>query len=120
MTTALVIGFDPRTIPGFDPAPVLDGLARGRARYPELGIDAHEVLVDPAGDALAPITAALTARSYDCVVVGGGLRSSPEHLALFEEIVNLVHRHAPDAQIAFNRAPDDCAAAVRRRIPGPR
>ncbi|ALE73961.1 MULTISPECIES: hypothetical protein [unclassified Pseudonocardia] len=117
MTTVLVIGFDPRTIPGYDPTPVLAGLERGRARFHELGLDAHECLVDPADGAVEAITAALTARRYDCVVVGGGLRSSPEHLRLFEEVVNLVRVHAPAAEIAFNTAPDDCADAVRRRIP---
>lgn len=117
MTTVLVIGFDPRAIPGYDPTPVLAGLERGRARFRELAMDAHECLVDPAVGAVAAVTAALTARRYDCVVVGGGLRTSPEHLGLFEEVVDLVRVHAPTAGIAFSTAPDDCADAVRRRVP---
>ncbi|MEJ8277924.1 hypothetical protein [Pseudonocardia spirodelae] len=119
MTTVLVIGFDPRAFTGHDPGPVLDGLAHSRARFRELGIDAREVLVDPADAPREAIAAALRADRYDCVLVGGGLRHSDEYLVLFEDVVNLVHRHAPDAEIAFNATPATCAEAVLRRV-GPR
>ncbi|ANY08647.1 hypothetical protein [Pseudonocardia sp. HH130630-07] len=119
MTTVLVIGLDPVAIPGYDPAPVLAGLERSRARFRELGIEAHECLVAPGPAALPAIAAALRARRYDCVVVGGGIRGAPELLGLFEEVVNLAREHAPAAQIAFNTTPSDCADAVRRRIPAP-
>jgi hypothetical protein len=35
---------------------------------------------------------------------------------LFEKILNLVHRLAPDAGIAFNSTPADTAEAVRRWV----
>jgi hypothetical protein len=43
----------------------------------------------------------------------GGIRKHPL-LEFFEKVVNLVRQHAPDAAIAFNSSPDDCAdGAVR-------
>ena len=62
------------------------------------------------------MTAALRARSYDCVVVGAGLRKPRERLLLFEKVLNLIHRLAPNAAISFNTTPTDTAEAVRRWI----
>ncbi|MEQ3552418.1 hypothetical protein WIS52_18240 [Pseudonocardia nematodicida] len=117
MTTVLVIGWDPVAFPEYDPTPVLRGLEHSRARFAALGIDAHDCLVAPGEGALPAITAALRARAYDCVVVGGGIRSDPDSLELFEEVVNLSRTHQPGAEIAFNSSPDGCAEAVLRRLP---
>ncbi|WP_308819907.1 hypothetical protein [Pseudonocardia alni] len=106
MTTLLVIGSDPARIPGYDPAPVLAALERGRDGYRAAGIEATEVLVGPDGE-LPRITAAPTAR-------GGGPRTPPECLELFERVVNLVHRHAPGSVIAFGTSPVDGAEAALR------
>ncbi|MDG4823231.1 hypothetical protein O7635_15350 [Asanoa sp. WMMD1127] len=110
----LVIGLDPVRIPGFDPAPVVAAIDRGRARFAELGIPADFCLVDPEDGPVAAIAAALTARDYACVVIGGGIRKHDPLLDLFEQTVNLVHRLAPGAAIAFNNAPDDTADAALR------
>jgi hypothetical protein len=110
----LVIGLDPVRIPGWDPAPVVAAIARGRARFEELGIEADMCLVAPDEDPLAVIGAALTAHDYACVVIGGGIRKHEPLLELFEQVVNLVHRHAPGAAIAFNSTPDDPADAALR------
>ena len=59
-------------------------------------------------------TAALRGRSFDCVVIGAGLREPTERLLLFEMILNLVHALAPEARICFNRNPADTLDAVRR------
>jgi hypothetical protein len=56
----------------------------------------------------------LKSASYDCVVIGGGLRIPPKSLLLFETIVNAVHRAAPNAAIAFNTRPEDTADAAAR------
>jgi hypothetical protein len=34
-------------------------------------------------------------RTFDCIVIGGGIRASPERLMLFEKIINVVHMLAP-------------------------
>ncbi|GAB3077405.1 hypothetical protein [Micromonospora schwarzwaldensis] len=112
----LVIGLDPARIPGWDPAPVVAAIARGHARFAEHGIEAELCLVAPDPDAEREIAAALTRRAYACVVVGGGLRKHEPLLELFEQIVNLVHRHAPGAAIAFNSTPEDTLDAALRRL----
>jgi hypothetical protein len=50
------------------------------------------------------------------VVIGGGLRIPPKSLLLFEQLVNAVHRAAPNAAIAFNTSPPDTADAAARWI----
>jgi hypothetical protein len=49
--------------------------------------------------------------------VGGGVRNQ---LELFEQVINLVRRHAPGAAIAFNSTPADTFEAAARwvDIPG--
>ena len=110
----LVIGLDPVKIPGWDPAPVVAAIARGQARFADLGIEADMCLVAPDEDPDAAIVDALTRHDYACVVVGGGIRKHEPLLELFESVVNLVHRHAPGAAIAFNSTPDDTADAALR------
>lgn len=116
MARVLVIGLDPVRIPGFDPEPVVAAIARGMARFGELGIEAHQCLVAPDDEPEAAIVTALTAREYDCVVVGGGIRKHEPLLELFERVVNLVRQHAPGAAIAFNSAADDTAEAALRWV----
>ena len=62
------------------------------------------------------ISVALQAESWDCVLVGGGIRKREDLMELFESVVNLVVRHAPRAATAFNSTPDDIADAVSRRM----
>ena len=114
----LVIGVDPAKIQGWDPAPIQAALARGRARFVELGIEADLCLVDPDDHPEDAVAAALTGTAYACVVIGGGIRGYEPLLELFENVVNLVIRHAPGAAIAFGRSPEDTADAARRRLDG--
>jgi hypothetical protein len=55
-------------------------------------------------------------RTFDCIVIGGGIRASPERLMLFEKIINVVHMLAPQSRIAFSRTPADTAEAAQRWI----
>ncbi|MFE9957170.1 hypothetical protein [Micromonospora sp. NPDC005299] len=116
----LVIGLDPYRVPGpWDPKPVADGIEVGRARFVEHGVGAEFCLfgLDGSDDVEAVVTTALCAQPWDCVVIGGGVRNQPE---LFELVVNLVRRHAPDAAIAFNATPADTFDAAARwvEVPG--
>ncbi|MEV0426445.1 hypothetical protein [Micromonospora sp. NPDC050495] len=116
----LVLGLDPYRVPGpWDPKPVADGIEAGRSRFTAHGVAAEFCLVglDGSDDIPAVITAALQARPWDCVVIGGGVRNQ---LDLFERVVNLVHRHAPGAAIAFNTTPTDTFEAAARwvQLPG--
>ncbi|MFG1674662.1 hypothetical protein [Micromonospora sp. NPDC049282] len=112
----LVIGLDPVRIPGWDPEPVVAAIARGHERFAEHGIEADLCLTATDAVAEEEITAALTRRRYACVVIGGGIRKHEPLLEFFEQVVNLVHRHAPDAAIAFNSTPEDTVDAARRRL----
>lgn len=113
----LVIGLDPYRVPGaWDPRPVADAIEESTARFAEQGIDVENCLfgLDGDDDVEAVVTTALRAQPWECVVVGGGVRKPEEQLELFEMIVNLVRRHAPDAAIAFNRTPADIVDAAAR------
>jgi hypothetical protein len=115
----LVIGLDPYRVPGpWDPKPVADGIEVGRARFIEHGVGAEFCLfgLDGSDDVEAVVSAALCAQRWECVVIGGGVRSQ---LELFERVVNLVRRHAPDAAIAFNTTPADTFEAAARWVETP-
>ena len=105
----LVIGLDPYRVPGpWDPKPVAEAIAVGMGRFAEHGLGAESCLVglDGSDDIGAVVTAALGARPWECVVIGGGIRTPDDQLELFERVINLVRRHAPRAAIAFNSTPD--------------
>jgi hypothetical protein len=112
----LVIGLDPFRVPGpWDPAPVAREIELGRARFAENGVEAHFCLVglDGSDDVPAVVAAALGAQAWECVVIGGGVRDDDR---LFEQVVNLVRRHAPGAALAFSATPADTYAAAARWI----
>jgi hypothetical protein len=113
----LVIGLDPYRVPGpWDPGPVATGIQAGMDDFAAHGVGVETCLVglDGSDDIEAVVTAALASRPWECVVVGGGIRRSEEQSGLFETIINLIRRHAPDAAIAFNRTPDDTYKAAAR------
>ena len=115
----LVIGLDPYRVRGpWDPKPVADAIEIGMKALADRGFHAEACLVglDGSDDVEARVTVALQAGSWDCVVVGGGIRGPEEQLELFESIINLTHRHAPQAAIAFNHTPHDLADTAARAL----
>ncbi|MCL2731365.1 MAG: hypothetical protein FWE15_15225 [Actinomycetia bacterium] len=119
----LVIGFDPHRVPGpWDPEPVAEAIAVGIARFAEHGVGVETCLfgLDGSDDVIAVVSAALAARPWECVVVGGAVRrSSGEQLHLFEQVLNLIRRLAPGAAIAFNHTPAETFEAAARWIDVP-
>ncbi len=116
-TRVLVLGLDPERVPGpWDPAPMVAAIAEGMRGCAEAGLDAETCLVgtDGSQDVAAEVSAALERRSWDCVVVGRGLRTG--EVETFELVMNLVHRLAPQAAIAFSAAPAELAEAVERSM----
>jgi hypothetical protein len=105
---------DPALPPGFDATKIHAGIAVGMAQMKERGWHAELCLVRPDDSARVTLERQLGATSYDCVVIGGGLRLPPKSLLLFEVLVNAVHRAAPGAAIAFNTRPQDTADAAAR------
>ncbi|HZZ47919.1 MAG TPA: hypothetical protein VFE65_13620 [Pseudonocardia sp.] len=118
----LVIGLDAHRVPGpWDPAPVVEALVAGMADFARAGIGVESCLfgLDGSDDIEAVVTAALDGHRWEVVVVGGGIRKPEDQLELFERIVNLVHRLAPEAAIAFNATPSDIFAAAARWLDAP-
>lgn len=117
----LIIGLDPAVV-NFDRWP---GLTRERleaaiqadtAALSEAGYAVSVCFIDRGETAERVVTAALARDRYACVLVGAGVRKDDEMFALFETLINVIHRHAPDAAICFNTGPTDSAAAVRRWV----
>ena len=109
---------DPYRVPGpWDPAPVADAIAVGMARFASAGVGVESCLfgLDGSDDIEAVVTEALDSRPWEVVVVGGGVRNQVD---LFERVINLVHRHAPGAAIAFNSKPSDTYDAAARWLTG--
>jgi hypothetical protein len=68
------------------------------------------------GETVEAVTARhLGSRSFDCVVIGAGLRAPP-HVLLFGKLINRVHAQAPRAKICFDTTPADTAEAVQRWV----
>ncbi|KOG31352.1 hypothetical protein [Streptomyces resistomycificus] len=114
MSSALVIGYDPQAIPGVDGEALRAALDAELVRFGEHGIDAAMTLVVFDESAESTLVASLTRHPWDVVVVGGGIRKAEQLLPLFEQIVNLIRSHAPQAAIAFNTSGGDSVEAAQR------
>ena len=124
MTRILFVGQKPETVdfsdpalpPGFDAEKINAGIAVAVAKIEERGWQGDTCMVVPDETAGPMLEKQLHSARYDCVVIGGGLRLPPKSLALFELVVNVVHKAAPSAAIAFNPRPEDTAAAAARQL----
>jgi hypothetical protein len=120
----LVAGLDPAVV-DFSRAPV-PGLtfetltAMLKADVAALEADGHSVRLchlDTGETAEAVFAAALRETTYDCVLIGAGVRAAPHHFLLFERLINVLHANAPaSTKICFNTRPNDTAEAVRRWV----
>jgi hypothetical protein len=120
-STVLAIGLDPRfadlgALPHLTPDLIRHYIDAEIEHVRALGFDVEVCLIAAGEGAERKVEAALRAKAFGCVVIGAGLRAPPQHLLLFERVLNLVHRLAPEAAIAFNSTPADTAAAVERWI----
>jgi hypothetical protein len=84
------------------------------AKMAERGLHADLCLIPPGEEGSRLVQKQLAAASYDCVVIGAGIRLPPKSLLLFEAVVNAVLKAAPGSTIAFNTRPEDSAEAVAR------
>ncbi len=78
------------------------------------GWHADLCLLRPDETAGPDVARSLKAQTYDCVVIGAGIRVLSHSLSMFETVINAVHRAAPGATIAFNTHPEDSADAAAR------
>jgi hypothetical protein len=120
--SVLVIGLDPTLIdfsqpgyaPGMDATKVLAGLKSSEAELTRLGYSVQMCLTDFGGTAETVVQSRLEQKQFDCILIGAGVRTNPSNFMLFEKLINVVHKHAPQAKICFNTLPSDTAAAVKR------
>jgi hypothetical protein len=120
--SVLVIGLDPALIdfsrpgyaPGMDAMKVLAGLKSSEDELAHLGYSVQMCLTDFGETAEAVVQGQLKQKQFDCILIGAGLRANPSNFILFEKLINVVHKHAPQAKICFNTMPSDTADAVKR------
>jgi hypothetical protein len=125
MTRILLLGYDPETVDFADPAlppgmsveKVHAGIAVALKQFGERGWEADVCYIRPDETAGPTVERQLATASYDCVVIGAGVRLPPRRLSIFEAVINAVHKAAPRAAIAFNTRPDDSADAAARWLP---
>jgi hypothetical protein len=122
MTRVLFLGYDPETVdfsdpalpPGMNAEKIHAGIAVAMKQFAERGWEADLGFIRPDETAGPTVERQLASKSYDCVVIGAGVRLPPHRLALFEAVINAVHKAAPAAAIAFNTVPQDSADAAAR------
>jgi hypothetical protein len=122
MTRVLFVGQAPETVdfsdpslpPGFNAEKIQAGIDLAAAKIAERGWVGDICMITPDAAGISMLEKQLAAATYDCVVIGGGMRIPPKGLVLFEQVVNAIHKEAPGAAIAFNTRPEDTAEAAAR------
>jgi hypothetical protein len=120
----LIVGLQPQLIdfsnpeytafPGLNADKVMEGLDAGVKSLASLGYEANLCLTDLGDTAEDVLKQELTNVRYDCVMIAAGVRIIPMYFLLFENMINIIHQHAPGARICFNTKPSDTAEAVKR------
>ena len=122
MKRVLFVGEDPHAVdftdpslpPGLNAEKIQAGIDLAAVKITEHGWIADVCMIPPNAAGIATLEKQLGSETYDCVVIGGGMRLPPKGLVLFEQVVNAIHREAPHAAIAFNTRPEDTAEAAAR------
>ena len=125
MTRILLVGYDPEAVDFSDPAlppgmtaeKIHAGIEVALKQFAARGWEADVGFIRPDETAGPTVERLLVPASYDCVVIGAGVRLPPRRLAFFEAVINAVHKAAPGAAIAFNTRPEDSADAAARWLP---
>ncbi len=117
----ILIGLKPDVVdytkwPGLTPDNLMMELKASEKDLNSLGYDVQLCLIDLGETAEDVVTQKLTETKFDCVMIGAGVRASTDQFILFEKLINIVHKYAPDAKICFNTKPNDTVEAVQRWI----
>ena len=78
------------------------------------GFSARWCLTDTGETAEEELSESIESFGPDLVLVGAGIRTDPDLFLLFEKIINIIHKKAPHACIAFNTNPFDTIEAINR------
>lgn len=121
MTRVLLVGLVPETVDFNDPAlppgmtaeKIHAGIGVAMQQMADRGWEAENFMFHAESCAQA-LKARLAGETYDCVVVGAGVRLPPKNLHLLETAINAIAAAAPGTPIAFNTTPLDSADAAAR------
>ena len=117
----LLVGWNPSVVdyskwPGLTPEKLRAGLEGDRDKLNSLEYQAELGLIESAETAPNTVKEWLSNETYDCVLIGAGVRTVEEYIILFETLINVVHEHAPSSKICFNTGPFDSVDAVQRWV----
>ena len=98
-------------IPDMNAEKVMAALKADQAKLNALGC-----LTDLGGTAEAVVLQKLSESTFDCTLIGAGVRTVPTHFLLFEKSIHVVHQNAPKAKLGFNTKPSDTAETVQRWV----
>jgi formylmethanofuran dehydrogenase subunit B len=115
----LLVGWHPSVVnydkwPGMTAEKLELALRADEAKLNTLGYDAAIGFIYSGDTAIDQVAKTLKSAQYDVVLIGAGVRKDDDHFLVFEQLINLVHEHAPKARIAFNTGPTDSDLAVQR------
>ena len=124
MVRVLVIGYAPEAVdfkdpaipPGLDEAGVADGIKRDLQQMRDRGWVAEHLPIRPDEKLRQQVSDHLNSQSYDCIVIGAGVRMTTKHVPEFEAVVNAVRQGAPETPLAFNSSPDSSGEAAARQL----
>ena len=125
MFRVLVIGYapdavdftDPAIPPGLNEALVAEGVNKDVQLMLDRGWEAEHLPIRKDESLRDEILGRLANKSYDCIVIGAGVRMTTKHVAEFEQVIDAVRQGAPRTPIAFNSSPDSSGDAAARWLP---
>ena len=92
-----LIGIDPKlidpnlsTATGWDANRVRAAAQYANKRLVELGYELQSCLLDPRGTDESVVSDTLSREKFNCIMVGAGIRTLPQHTLLFEKIINTI------------------------------
>ena len=125
MTRVLVIGYapdavdftDPAMPPGLNENLIAEGIKRDLQLMHDRGWEAEHLPIRADETLRGDILDRLARKSYDCIVIGAGVRMTTKHVPEFEQVIDAVRHGAPLTPLAFNSSPDSSGEAAVRWLP---
>ena len=125
MVRVLVIGYapdavdftDPALPPEMDETKVADGIQADLKKMHDRGWKAEHLPIRPDGTLGSEITKRLRDLTFDCIVIGAGVRMTTKNVWAFEQTIDAVRHAAPQTPLAFNSSPDSSGEAASRWLP---
>jgi hypothetical protein len=116
----LLIGINPQFIdfsklpPDINAAMIRQEALLANEQLIAAGYNIHNCFIDLGETAEATVSDLLDTHKFDCIMIGAGIRTLPEHTVLFEKVINLIHSSTSTSKICFNTRPADTLQAVQR------